>query len=65
VDWIDVAQNRKKWRVFVNRVMNLGALQNVRNFLLVERGIIRFSRITLLHGFGYLSDVETFIRSYW
>jgi hypothetical protein len=24
VDWIDVAQNGKRWRVFVNKVMDLG-----------------------------------------
>jgi len=60
VDWIDVAQNRKKWRVYVNRTMNLGVSQNARNFLLVELGIIRFSRKILLHGVGYLSRVDVY-----
>jgi hypothetical protein len=64
VDWIDVAQNRKTWRVYVIRIMNLGVSQNARNFLLVEGGIIRFSRKILLHGVGYLSGVQTFIRSH-
>jgi len=64
VDWIDVAQNRKKWRVFVNRVMDLGVSQFARNFLLTEGGIFKFSRRTLLHGVGYLSGVQTFIRSH-
>ena len=49
---------------FVNRVMDLGVSQNARNFLLVERGIIGFSRRTLLQGDGYLSGVQTFIKSH-
>jgi hypothetical protein len=58
VDWIDVAQNRKKWRVYVNRIMKLGVSQNARNFLLVELGIIRFSIKILLHEVSYLSGVD-------
>jgi hypothetical protein len=33
MDWIDVAQDRDKWRAFVYVVMNLGAASNADNFL--------------------------------
>jgi len=32
-DWIDLAQNRDRWRVLVNVVMNLRIPYNVGNFL--------------------------------
>jgi hypothetical protein len=32
VDWIDVAQDRDKWRDFVNNVMNFQVSYNARNF---------------------------------
>ena len=34
MDWIDLAQDRGRWRAFVNVVMNLLVAQNVGNFLI-------------------------------
>ena len=34
-DWIDVAQDRNTWRVFVNAVMNLCLPRNALNFLTI------------------------------
>jgi len=33
VDWIDVAQDRERWRTFVNTAMTIRLLQNAGNFL--------------------------------
>jgi hypothetical protein len=33
IDWIDLAQDRERWRAVVNAVMNLGIPYNTRNFL--------------------------------
>jgi hypothetical protein len=33
MDWIDLAQDRDRWRVVVNAVMNLYVSQNEENFL--------------------------------
>jgi hypothetical protein len=33
MDWIDMAQDRYQWRVFVNTGMNLLIAQNVERFL--------------------------------
>jgi hypothetical protein len=33
MDWIDLAQERDRWRAVVNEVMNLLVLLNVGNFL--------------------------------
>jgi hypothetical protein len=49
VNWIYLAQDRKRRRAIVNTVMNLWVPQNVEKFF-ISRAIGGFSRKTQLHG---------------
>ena len=49
MDWIELAQDRDRWRTIVNALMILGVPSNARNFL-TRSEPVSFSRSTLLRG---------------
>jgi hypothetical protein len=49
MDWIDLAQDRDKWRTVVNDIMNIRVLQNAVNSL-TSLGPVSFMERPLLHG---------------
>ena len=51
MDWIDLAQDRDRWRVVGNVVMNFRVRKNPGNFLASCEPVI-FLRRTLFHGVG-------------
>jgi hypothetical protein len=51
MDWIDLAQDRDRWRALVNMIMQLRVPQNVGE-LLSSCATGGFSRRAQLHGFS-------------
>jgi hypothetical protein len=49
MDWIELTQDRERWRALVNEVLDLQVPKNAGNFLTSCKPV-SFSRRTLLHG---------------
>jgi hypothetical protein len=60
-DWINLAQDRDRWRALMYMVMNLRVPQNAGNFL-SSLGHFSFSGRTLLHGVSYIVQHRQLVK---
>jgi len=63
MDWIDVAEDRDRWRTLVNAVMNLRVPWSAGNFL-TSWEPISFSRRTLLYGVSMRFEIFLIMTPY-
>jgi len=72
INWIDLTQDRDRWRDLLNAVLKLRVAQNSENFL-TSWVTIGFSRRTLLFGDGHgdifvvmgLAKIQKFLTQYF
>ena len=63
MDYIELAQDRDRWRVLEKVVMNLRVPLNAGNSL-TNRESVNFSRRTLLHGVSKVAFEHAFPREF-
>jgi hypothetical protein len=62
MDWIDLVQDKERWRALVNTMINLRVLQNAGNFL-SSLGCFSFSGMTVLHGVSLTLTFQRYMLS--
>ena len=64
MDWIDMTDDKERWRDLMSAVMNFWVAYDARNFL-SSWGTVSFTRMTLFHGVCFVyRDVTGFREKY-